>query len=229
MPQRILRNPTLKTIIMNRRQALKNIGLGAGILVVGPSTLSLLQSCKNEPQYDWQPTFLTAVNGFALKRILDVIIPTTETPGASDLNIAEFIDSYMEVVATEERQEEFRKSADAFAGVIKSEYGKELSEVSDEEFEKIVAKFLKATPEQRDIYTKRLTETQDPMDKDPEAKLDFEAGSFNYLNNIRDMGIWAWKTSEFIGEQVLYYDPVPGLYIPCGPLEELTNGKAMSL
>ncbi len=217
---------------MNRRQALKNLGLGAGILVVGPSTLSLLQSCKNEPTYDWQPTFLSAGNGFALKRVLDIIIPTTDTPGAGDLNIAEFIDSYMEEVASEERREEFRRSADAFAEAFKGDYDKDLTEGTDEEFEKIIAKYLKATPEQRDVYSKRLTETQDPMDKDPEQELkeeDFEAESFNYLNNVREMGIWAWKTSEFIGEQVLWYDPIPGQYIPCGPVDELSNGKAMSL
>ncbi|MDX1761580.1 MAG: gluconate 2-dehydrogenase subunit 3 family protein, partial [Christiangramia sp.] len=65
---------------MKRREALKNIGLGAGIFVIGPSTLGLLQSCKNEPEYDWQPVFLTASHGFALKKILDVILPTTDTP-----------------------------------------------------------------------------------------------------------------------------------------------------
>lgn len=84
---------------MKRRQALKNIGLGAGIFIVGPSTLGLLQSCKNEPEYEWQPTFLSASNGFALQRVLDVILPATDTPGASDLNIAQFIDSYMDQVA----------------------------------------------------------------------------------------------------------------------------------
>lgn len=213
---------------MNRRQALKNIGLGAGIMVVGPSTLSLLQSCKNDPTYDWQPTFLSAANGFALKNILEVIIPTTDTPGAGDLNMAQFIDSYMHEVAPEERQEVFKEGAEYFSSAFKQEFDKELGEGTPEEYETLVARYL-SPPEDEEEANMRNTETQDPMDKDPEDKLSLEAGSRAYVNNIREMGIWAWKTSEEIGENVLWYDPIPGQYIPCGPVEELSKGKAMSL
>lgn len=214
---------------MNRRQALKNLGLGAGIIVVGPSTLSLLQSCKNDPSYAWEPTFLSAGNGFALQQILEVILPTTDTPGANDLNLAQFIDSYMQEVAPEERQIVFNRGADAFAVAFKNEFDKETGDGSPEEYEQMVAKYLKRTKGNEEEANKRNTETQDPMDKDPADNMDFYDDSLSYINNVRDMGIWAWKTSEQIGENVLFYDPIPGLYIPCGPVDELSNGKAMSL
>lgn len=99
---------------MNRRQALRNIGMGAGILVVGPTTLSLLQSCKKDPSVTWEPVFLNSSNGYALQQILEVMIPTTDTPGATDLNIAQFIDSYMAEVASEERQKNFERSSNFF-------------------------------------------------------------------------------------------------------------------
>ncbi|TBW28955.1 gluconate 2-dehydrogenase subunit 3 family protein [Gramella sp. KN1008] len=214
---------------MNRRQALRNIGFGAGILVVGPSTLSLLQSCKNDPDYDWQPVFLSASHGFALKKIVDIIIPTTETPGAGDLNIAQFIDSYMNEVAGERRREAFLESADAFSSAFKNEYEKAHEEGNDEEFESIVKKYLKASPAEKEEYVKRNTETQDAQDPQPESEINADAGAYAYLTAVRDMAIWAWKNSEEIGENHLWYDPVPGEYIPCGPVEELGNGKAMSL
>ncbi|HSI69648.1 MAG TPA: gluconate 2-dehydrogenase subunit 3 family protein [Gillisia sp.] len=214
---------------MNRRQALKNIGLGAGIMVVGPTTLSLLQSCKNDPKSSWEPVFLSAANGYALKQILDVILPTTDTPGANDLNLASFIDSYMDEVASEERRSNFNRSADAFAAAFKNQFDKEPEKGDEEEYRQIVDKYLRATPEQREDYVRRNTETQDPLDKDPEDTMDHESGAYSYLSDVRDMGIWAWKTSEEIGENVLWYDPVPGVYIPCGPVAELGNGKAMSL
>ncbi|TDN83048.1 gluconate 2-dehydrogenase subunit 3-like protein [Salegentibacter sp. 24] len=214
---------------MNRRQALRNIGLGTGAIIVGPATLNLLQSCKSEPTYDWQPTFLSASNGFALKQILEVILPKTETPGADELNIAEFIDSYMEQVAHPERQEKFKQSADAFSRAFKKEFDKEEAEGSSEEYEQIIAKYLKATPSERGEIAKRTTETQDPQDRDQRISLDADAGSLAYLEEVRDMGIWAYKTSEEIGENVMWYDPIPGQYIPCGPVDELGGGKAMSL
>ena len=214
---------------MDRRKALKRIRLGAGFLVIGPTTFSLLQSCKNEPDFEWQPTFLSAGSGFALKEILDVILPKTDTPGASDLNIAQFIDSYMDQVAEEEQRNKFSKGADAFARAFKRDTEKEIGEGSKEEFDAIIAKYLRATPEEQERFVKRNTETQDPMDANPEEDLDADAGTFGYLQSVRDMGIWAWKNSQPIGEEVLWYDPIPGVWIPCGPVEELGNGRAMSL
>lgn len=216
---------------MNRRQALKNFGLGAGILIIGPSTLNLLQSCRSESKNDWEPNFLSISSLLALKQILNIILPKTDTPGAEDLNIAQFIDSYMEEVASKEQQARFNRKADAFVAAFKSEFHKDPEKGSAEEYEKIIAKFLRAAPEKREEYAKRNTETQDPQDKDPNIKknLDIDVGSYSYLITIREMGIWAWKTSEEIGEKVLWYDPIPGQYIPCGSVEELGNGKAMAL
>lgn len=214
---------------MNRREALKNLGLGAGILVVGPTTLSLLQSCKNEPEYDWQPVFLTASHGLALKKILDIIIPKTDTPGASDLNIAQFIDSYMDEVADLDRRDKFKRSADAFSEAFQKEFDKSHDEGSDEEFDKIIKKYLKASPAEQDQYIKRNTETQDAQKQESDMKIDADAGAYAYLTSVRELAIWAWKNSEEIGENVMWYDPVPGQYIPCGPTSELGNGKAMSL
>ncbi|APG59759.1 gluconate 2-dehydrogenase subunit 3 family protein [Christiangramia salexigens] len=214
---------------MNRRQVLKKMGLGAGILVVGPSTLSLLQSCNNEPEFDWQPTFLSASHGYALKRILDVIIPKTDTPGASDLNIAQFIDSYMNEVADDERKTKFKQSADAFSRAFKKEFDKEQEKGKAEDFENIIKKYLKASPAEQDEFVKRNSETQDAQKQGSEMQIDADAGAYAYLTTVRELAIWAWKNSEEIGENVMWYDPIPGQYIPCGPVEELGKGKAMSL
>jgi len=76
---------------------------------------------------------------------------------------------------------------------------------------------------------KRNTETQDAQNQEPDVEMDSDAGAYAYLNNVRDMAIWAWKNSEEVGENVMWYDPIPGEYIACGPVSELGGGKAMSL
>ena len=48
------------------------------------------------------------------------------------------------------------------------------------------------------------------------------------LKQIKSDTIWAYKTSKFVGENVLAYDPIPGTYY-CGDLKELTGGKSWSL
>lgn len=210
---------------MKRREVLKNLGLGAGYIVAAPSVFSLLQSCKNEPE--WQPTFLTAGNGYALTKVLDVIIPKDDTPGADELNLAKFIDSYMDQVATPEEQNDFKARANAFAINFKSQFGNDVADGEEADYEKIVAKYLGAEPEQRDGYIKRLSAKQDPQK--PKKEIDIDATSYAYLTDVRDKAIWAWKTSEQVGENVLWYDPVPGAYLGCIPLSEAGNGRTMSL
>jgi hypothetical protein len=59
--------------------------------------------------------------------------------------------------------------------------------------------------------------------------LDYNSGTYAYLRNIRDLGIWAWKTREQIGEEVLCFAPVPGEFIGCTGINVYGNGKTMSL
>ena len=42
---------------MDRRKALKKVGVLAGATVAMPSMFSLLQSCKTESRLDWKPLF----------------------------------------------------------------------------------------------------------------------------------------------------------------------------
>ena len=79
---------------MKRREAIRNIGLTTGFVVATPSIFSLLQSCKTDVA-TWTPSFLTQEEGIMVKNIVDVILPKTEIPSASELNVPEFIDKYM--------------------------------------------------------------------------------------------------------------------------------------
>lgn len=225
---------------MDRRQALRNLGWGAGALVATPTIMSLLQSCKNEPS--WTPVFLTVGQGHALKTMVDLIIPSDEkVPGAIDLGVHNFIDSYWnEVLApnsdgleddytkvqvTDEQQ--FIK--DSFATLetsFQNTYNKELGKGSVEEFDEMLAAYLRAPiEEQQGLRGKFYAYLGAPEG----ATLDAEASNFHLLSTIRDLSFWAWKNSEEIGENVLWYDPVPGQYQGCIPLSEAGNGKAMSL
>ena len=47
--------------------------------------------------------------------------------------------------------------------------------------------------------------------------------------NLRNSSVWAYKTSELIGETVLAYAPIPGKQQGCISLDEATGGKAWSL
>src|SRR5699024_7110857 len=73
-------------VIMDRRRALRNIGLTTGVVAASPALLSLLQSCTAE-KASWIPEFFTPEEGIVLTNIVDIIIPKTDTPSASEVNV----------------------------------------------------------------------------------------------------------------------------------------------
>ena len=58
---------------MKRRDALKNIGLSAGLIIATPSIISLLNSCNTNPN-NWRPIFLNKEQSKVLIDIVDIII-----------------------------------------------------------------------------------------------------------------------------------------------------------
>ncbi|MGK0333237.1 MAG: hypothetical protein ACI974_000053, partial [Paraglaciecola sp.] len=47
--------------------------------------------------------------------------------------------------------------------------------------------------------------------------------------NLKSAIIGMYVQTEEVATTMLAYDPVPGEYIPCGDLQELTGGKAWAL
>lgn len=213
---------------MNRRDALKNLGLGAGYALATPAIFSLLQSCKGEPVFT--PVFLNAGQGHALRRIVDLIIPSDEAvPGANELGVHEFIDGFWKEILKPEDQAMVNLGFSVFEGKFKSMFSKELEDGKAEDFDQLLSKYLNTTKEEQRAYNIKMGEFGQAYQKDNSTVPDEDAACFSLLSQIRGMTIWGWKTTEEIGENVLAYDPVPGLQKGCITVEEATGGKAYSL
>lgn len=194
---------------MNRRQALKNIGLGMGYAMTAPAVLQLLQSCKTEPE-KWQPVFFSPDQGEVVKRLVNLILPETESsPGALSVNVPEFLDFFVSKVYTGEEQNNYKKVVNAIMEELRET--KSLDKLADEDYDKLLAKYLKADNLTSDGFKDR------------------DLAVFAAIVKLRDHAVWVYKTSEQIGENVLAYDPVPGQLSGCVNLKETTDGKSWSL
>lgn len=195
---------THKFLVMNRRNALKNMGMAMGYAVATPAVLSILQSCKQEVSITWVPEFFSLDEAKMVEGFADLIIPKTDIPGAKELNVAKFIDMYAnEVISIDEGKEIKSKAATTLI-----ELGG--ADVSTEKYDALLAKYLKATDSEKDAFSGE------------------EKSVLEFVNQVKGMTVWGFKTSEEIGENVMAYDPIPGAYIGCESLEELTGGKAWS-
>lgn len=199
---------------MNRREALRSLGLTTGFVIASPSLLTFLQSCTTEKEY-WQPTFLSQDEGIFLNRVVDIILPKTDdSPSASEVNVPEFIDKYMNEVLMEEEQARQRKALSKLMAAVKKDYNENLDDISDEDYKKILDKYLMSKGE------------KDPERDDNPNNSDITDREF--LGGLKWMTINAYRNSQQVGENVLVYDPVPAQYY-CGDLQELTGGKSYSL
>lgn len=204
---------------MNRRDALKNLGLSFGYIIATPTILSMLQSCTITPEEPWIPVFFSDKQAYVLENLVDLIIPKTkDVPGALDVNVPKFIDLYTSKTANDEQKELYSTGLDAIMeelGISNEEATPPKAEepiaVKTEDFDALLSKYLRVTKEQRLAYIQE------------------EHLVFMTLLKIRDQTVWAFKTSEEIGKNVLAYDPIPGKQKGCVSLEEATGGKAWSL
>jgi len=143
-------------------------------------------------------------------QLVDLILPkTADLPGALDVKVPQFIDAYVNEVSYPKQQKEFKQGINA---VIKK-LNKPVKNLTVKDYDALLAHYLKASKDKQASFQK---------DKN-------EALVLGTLNSLRSFSIWAYKTSEQVGEKVLAYDPIPGELIGCMPLNEATGGKAWSL
>ena len=217
---------------MERRSALKNMGMVFGYAVATPTLLGLLQSCKEKKPYaEWVPSYFDKNKGYALAQMIDVILPKTDTPSATEVNVHVFIDEFAKNVLPKEQQAFMNIVMDKFMNKAMADSGKKnLLDIEGVDLEPILGKYLrKMSDEQEMAQGKAIEAYRKATMSGASTELDEDVACYAFANNIRGMATWAYKSSEYVGEEVLAYLPVPGEYVACDDLNTLTNGKAWSL
>lgn len=215
---------------MDRRKAIKNMGLALGYTVATPTLISIVQSCKKDAAIVWTPDFLTSDEGSVLTHLVDIILPKTDTPSASEVQVHIFIDRFADQVMEKEQQDLLKMTMGKFMEKAMQDSGKkEIAELTPKELEPVLSNALKISKEDEANNVRAINTYTEAVKAGNTATLDNNLSRFSFANSLRGLTIWGYKSSEFVGENVLPYLPVPGEYIGCGDLQELTGGKTWSL
>lgn len=215
---------------MDRRKALKNMGMALGYTVATPTLISLFQSCKTEPSITWAPEFFTVEQGSVITKLVDIILPKTDTPSASEVQVDVFIDRFAKEVMQKEQQDFLQMSMSKFMNKALADSEKEkIENLTSEDIEPVLAAALKVSNEDKVTYMDMVNTYNEAIAEGQPTSLDDGVSRFAFADNLRGLTILGYKTSEYVGEEVLAYLPVPGEYIGCGDVQGLTGGKAWSL
>lgn len=204
---------------MDRRKVLKNIGTGIGAFTFTPSLISLFQSCQQDSTLDLR-TFSIDQYSFVTK-LMDIIIPKTETPGAIELNLNRFIDLYIDEVWPEQIKISFLLGLDKCSQIHLNSNPKNL--------ELLLDKYLKVDKKIKDKYDDLISDYEEQIELGNKASIDQDIIEYIFIKKLRDITVMSFKIDEYVAKNLLIYTPIPGDYKGCVNLQEVTGGKAWAL
>jgi len=210
---------------MDRRSALKNLTLSIGYAVTAPTLFNMLSSCTADTA-TWTPVFLSKQEQHLVTHLVDIILPTsTELPGALDVNVPQFIDIMYKDIETEAKQKLFQNGATTFAVQFEKMFKKEALKGSKEEIQELFASYFDLPKKEiQNVLEGQRVPEKNVSDSNKDNYL-----AYKFLFSVRSYALYGYFTSEKVGEEVLAYDPIPGVYESCVSLEETTGGRAWSL
>ena len=214
---------------MDRRTAIKNIGLGFGVTVSMGTMMSILQSCGSEEsgaaRDGWEPAFLTNKDEFELiEKFTGIIIPRTDTPGAKNLNVIRFIDGMLAEVFELKDQEKFRTGLAKCIEKLEQDQGKKYAKVGYDELTDFLERHIGNKADKAE-YDKMMqlkgTDVDEVPSLEPAAQDNYYFYSF--LLAVKSMTVNGYCGTEYIGEKVLTYQPVPGPFQGCIDYDGFNN------
>ncbi|MFK5974839.1 MAG: gluconate 2-dehydrogenase subunit 3 family protein [Flavobacteriaceae bacterium] len=197
---------------MERREALK---LSAGFLGYSLSGLvfsSMLNGCKVDANTDWTPLFFTKEQAITISEMAEHILPRTDTPGAKDILVHRFIDKLIYECYATDAQKSFLEGLDAFQSFCMKKTGNLFEDDSEEEKDAIFAAH-------EEILYQPAVYIWGNKIKDE--------GDITFYRQIKGLSLFGYFSSEEVSKNILNYDPVPGKFVGCVPLEEIGNAWAL--
>jgi hypothetical protein len=157
---------------------------------------------------NWKPIFFDDVEAKTVSKLVDKMLPRTDTPGALDVNVDVFMDKFFAEAFDSTDKEVVHEEIEAFNSTCISEYGDIFPNLNDEATKSVM-----------------MTQEAESANLNPRVwgTTVGEQEPISFYKKIKSIAIWAFFTSEKIGEKVLNYDPIPQRYEGCIPLADIGN------
>ncbi len=209
---------------MDRRTALKNLTKALGYTVTIPTISHMLSSCKTETN-SWTPHFLSKEEKHIVTHLADIILPTTATPGALDVNVPQFLDLMYHDIENAANKKLFRDGAAIFSRKFMETFNLEAINGDKENFVLLLSNYFNISSEASKIILNRQRLRIKNIKKDELENYKL----YKFLLSVKRYTLFGYFTSEKIGENILAYDPIPGVQKGCISVDKATSGKVYAL
>jgi hypothetical protein len=180
---------------MNRRDAIGRVSLLLGGTILGAE--AFLSGCHNAPEKTIGGAGVNFSNDdiIFLDEVAETILPATDTPGAKDAKVGEFMTRIVKDCYTERDQKIFIDGMQKLDAASKQKNGKS---------------FLDSSPEQRHDLLIELDKEQHTY-TDAKKKDD----PTHYFRMIKELTLWGFFSSQPGANKALRYVAIPAKYQGC--------------
>jgi hypothetical protein len=184
--------------MLHRRDALKGLAFTVGAAATGWASRAA------SAPLEWTPTALTTEQARVLDIVSELIIPTTDTPGARAAGVPQFIDRALTNYCDQAQRELLIGGLTRIDADARASHGDV---------------FVALKPEQQVAL---LTD----YDQEVAIGKGQNPGQPHFFAALEDWVTIGYFTSEAGATMALQYDPVPGAYNGCVPLAEVGRAWA---
>ncbi len=190
---------------MERRELLKIIAVLSGAAMVGGDIF--LSGCKTAAT---GPQGILAASDIALlNEVGDTIIPVTDTPGAKEAKVGEFMQVYVTDCYTKDEQKAFTDGLSTINNTSKKQFGKDFSKLSASEKNSL----LTGLENEAKAYNKQVDEKEKPTRELAQKGMkEFIGAPSHYYTMIKQLTLFGYFSSEIGMTKALKFLPVPGKY-----------------
>lgn len=190
--------------MINRRDALARVALILGGTIIGGE--AFLTGCKSNKSTAGIPFDTDTIN--MLNEIAETILPTTNTPGAKEAKVGEFMSVWVTDCYDENNQQIFVEGINKLNDFCKTKCGKA---------------FMDCSVQQRTDCLNDLNKEQETFQKNKKPE-----DPQHYFRMIKELTLMGFFTSEIGATKVLRYEAVPGKFIGNYPYKKGDRAWATS-
>lgn len=188
--------------MLNRRDAIRGLALTIGAASAGLA--GPVVAAAPPPPLTWTPTALTSDQARLVDVVAELIMPATDTPGARQAGVPQFIDRALADYCDKAQADLLRTGLDRMDADARAAHGDV---------------FVALTPQQQ-------VELLTVYDREASTVRNQTSAQSHFFPALEDLVTIGYFTSEPGATVALRYDPVPGEYHGCVPLSELGRAWA---
>ncbi len=196
---------------MERREALRLLATGTALQLAPGNLLAVLRGARRLLDTQVSPRTLNAHQFATVRTMAEMILPRTETPGATDVGASAFIDLMLTEWYDEQDRARFLNS---------------LSEVDLRTKALFNANFVDASPaQQAEILIALGEEMAGSAGRIRDGADSASQTDAKFYSMLRELTLTAYYTSEAGATEALHFQIIPDSHDGCAPLPSAKGGS----